>query len=349
MIKEVIGVFMIFTENSDQAAILLRKAVPKMIKHKIVPNPFNFTLWYAYYSKQFPGLNDELDFLVNKVGTCPANESEKLFLKHIIKNDEEFESVKEMFHQGITNIVDGLSESIDATVKEGGDLSSALLANIGSLAVLEKDKKSAKLIAQLSDNAGALCELSDSFQGKISDAQQEIKSLKEQLKEKEKQANTDALTGLNNRRVFEQMYFKLIETDPYMEISLIMIDIDKFKLFNDNHGHLMGDQVLRLVGSLMKAECPEPLVPVRYGGEEFALLCPGLDADEACDVAERLRAKLCSVSLSNKRTGKKIPPVTASFGVSYARGDELNQLIERADTALYMAKEKGRNTVQVYL
>ena len=60
-----------------------------------------------------------------------------------------------------------------------------------------------------------------------------------------------------------------------MEMSLVMIDIDKFKMFNDNHGHLMGDQVLKLVGSLMRAECPEPMVPVRYGGGRICFALPG--------------------------------------------------------------------------
>jgi len=340
---------MIFTENSDQAAVLLRKAVPKMIKHKIVPNPFNFTLWYAYYSNHFPGLNDELDFLVEKEGTCPADESEKLFLKHIIKNDEEFDSVKEIFHQGISDIVAELSESIDATVKQGSGISNALLGNVNSLAEFEKDESFSHLIDELSGNANALCAINDSFQSNIAEAQKEITSLREQLKEKELQANTDALTGLSNRRLFEKAYGNLVKQDPSMGIALIMIDIDKFKLFNDNHGHLMGDQVLKLVGRLMKSQCPAPLLPVRYGGEEFALLCPGIDANEAGEIAEGLREKLHSVSLSNKRTGKKLPPVTASFGVSVCRGEGLNQLIEKADAALYMAKEKGRNRVQMSL
>ena len=69
------------------------------MQHNIIPNPFNFTLWYAYYSKRFPNLNDELDSVIDDFGTCPANISEKLFLKYIIDSDAEIDSIKELFQQ----------------------------------------------------------------------------------------------------------------------------------------------------------------------------------------------------------------------------------------------------------
>jgi len=156
------------------------------------------------------------------------------------------------------------------------------------------------------------------------------------------------LTGLNNRRFFESIYNQFIEKDGGAEASLVMMDIDKFKVFNDTHGHLMGDQVLKLVGKLLKTECKEPIVPVRFGGEEFALLCLGVDLKKANEIAEKLRVKLSRIALSNKRTGEKISPVTASFGVAFTKNLELlSELIERADKALYQAKENGRNCVQV--
>ncbi|MEH6444381.1 MAG: diguanylate cyclase [Oceanospirillaceae bacterium] len=338
---------MIFTEDANKAAVLLRKAVPKMIKHDIVPNPFNYTLWYSYYSQQFPELNTELDYVIDRFSTCPPEMSESLLLKYIIQKDETEEKNRDIFQQAIDSLVDGLSESIDQTAKQSNDFSSALSENIVSLGSCELGNDQSQLLNELSENANALCKINDSFQGEMLTAQSEINSLKAQLQESKVQANTDSLTGLSNRRVFESIYDKFTENNQQPEISLIMMDIDKFKVFNDTHGHLMGDQVLKFVGSLLKAECPEPLVPVRFGGEEFALLCPRVDMSQAMKIAEKLRVKLAKISLSNKRTGERLPPVTASFGVSVSKGVELlHHLVERADKALYMAKDNGRNCVQ---
>jgi diguanylate cyclase len=343
---------MIFTEDAKKAVVLLRQAVPKMIKHDIVPNPFNFTLWYSYYSRQFPELNRELDYLIDRFNTCPPEMSETLLLKYIIQKDEKEDKEqinRDFFQQAIDTLVENLSESIDQTAKQSNDFSSALSENIVSLASCELVNDQSQLLNELSENANALCRINDSFQGEMLTAQSEINSLKAQLQESKEQANTDSLTGLSNRRVFESIYDKFTENDQQPEISLIMMDIDKFKVFNDTHGHLMGDQVLKFVGSLLKSECPEPLVPVRFGGEEFALLCPSIDMSQALKIAEKIRVKLEKISLSNKRTGERLPPVTASFGVSVSKGTELlNSLVERADKALYMAKDSGRNCVQSF-
>ncbi len=339
---------MIFTENSKEAVVFLRQAVPKMMEHNIVPNPFNFTLWYSYFSKQFPLLNQELDYIIDRFNTCPPDMSEKLFLKHIIKIDENTEDVQKAYQQGIVNLVEDLSESIDVTIQESYQISSALNENIVQLEDCSVSDTVQSVLGNLSRNATSLCAVTDTLQSKMVAAQAEIDSLKKELETSKEQANTDSLTGLSNRRVFEAIYNKVVAVNNGRDISLIMMDIDKFKLFNDNYGHLMGDQVLKLVGQLLKEECAAPLVPIRFGGEEFALFCPEYSIKDAHDIAETIRIKLSRIVLSNKRTGEKLPPVTASFGVTVSDGTELlYAVIERADKALYLAKESGRNRVQI--
>ncbi|EPJ44946.1 MAG: hypothetical protein OFPII_30900 [Osedax symbiont Rs1] len=339
---------MIFTENSKQAVVFLRQAVPKMMEHSIVPNPFNFTLWYSYFSKQFPLLNQELDYIIDRYNTCPPEMSEKLFLKHIIKIDENTEDVQKAYQQGIVDLVENLSVSIDVTIQESYQFSSALNENIVQLGECSISDVVQGVLGDLSRNASSLCSVTDALQSKMVAAQTEIDSLKKELETSKEQANTDSLTGLSNRRVFETIYNKVVAVSNGRDISLIIMDIDKFKLFNDNFGHLMGDQVLKLVGQLLKEECKDPLIPIRFGGEEFVLLCPESSIKEAYDIAENIRVKLSRIALSNKRTGEKLPPVTASFGVTVSDGTELlHAVIERADKALYLAKESGRNRVQI--
>jgi diguanylate cyclase len=338
-----------FSDDSDQAAGYLRQAVPMMVKHNIVPNPLNYTLWYSYYSNVFPLLNKELDKTLERYGTCPPDISESLFLGHISKLDNDNQKQLVHFQNAFSHLVDGLSDSLDHTAKQTNNYSQALMENLTELGTHGVDDNIAPVLNKLSANASAICTANEEFQGQLSAAQSEINTLKIELENSKKEASTDPLTGLYNRRVFETIYNQFVdETNNQSDITLIMMDVDKFKVFNDTHGHLVGDQILKFIGQLLKKECKDPVVPVRLGGEEFALLCPRFKLEQAKTVAENIRVKLASVPFNSKRTGKRIPPVTASFGVAQKRADDsLANIIERADVALYAAKDAGRNQVKL--
>ena len=164
-------------------------------------------------------------------------------------------------------------------------------------------------------NADAICDANNQFQGQLSRAKAKIDALKEELQKSRLEANTDQLTGLYNRRAFDAIYTEFKETkNEGEELALIIMDIDKFKLFNDTHGHLLGDKILRFVADLLKNECPDSIMPVRFGGEEFAILCPKLSLEKAHTIAGNVRKVLSSKCFKVNKTGEKIPPVTASFG-----------------------------------
>jgi diguanylate cyclase (GGDEF)-like protein len=154
-------------------------------------------------------------------------------------------------------------------------------------------------------------------------------------------ANTDALTGLGNRRAFQQAIDGLLlqRRDTDSDFSLLMIDIDHFKRYNDAHGHPAGDEVLKLVGLALKAALRPGDVAARFGGEEFTVLLPGIDGGRAIKVAERIRRDL-------EHTGWPFEPVTVSIGAAQATHEENpDHLVARADAALYRAKNSGRNRV----
>lgn len=338
-----------FSEDSGEAAGYLRQAIPNMVKHNIVPNPLNYTLWYSYFSEEFPALNKDLDQTIERYGTCPPKVGESLFIQHISQLGDNKQEKLENFHAAFSNVVANLSSSIDQTAQETAGYSTALKNNLSALDDCELDDAIAPVINDISNNANALCDANDVFQSKLSAAQIEINTLKAELEKSQFEANTDPLTGLYNRRVFESIFNQFKEAhDEDSKLTLIMMDIDKFKVFNDTYGHLKGDQILQFVGELLKSECPKDITPVRFGGEEFAILCPNCEIEAAYKIAEKIRIKLASVSFSNKKTGKKIPPVTASFGIACRKSEEiLAQIIERADKALYVAKDAGRNQVQM--
>lgn len=340
-----------FSEDSGEAASYLRQAIPNMVKHNIVPNPLNYTLWYTYFSNEFPELNKELDQTIERYGTCPPKVGETLFIQHISQIDSNNQEQLEGFQNAFSHVVANLSSSIEETVQQTASYSTALKNNLSALDDCEIDKAIAPVINDISTNATALCDANDVFQNQLSAAQSEINTLKAELEKSQSEANTDPLTGLYNRRVFESIFNQFKEEHSKEgNLAIIMMDIDKFKVFNDTYGHLKGDQILQFVGELLKSECPENVTPVRFGGEEFAIFCPNYEIQKAYDIAEKIRIKLASVSFSNKKTGTKIPPVTASFGIACKNGEEiLAQIVERADKALYVAKDEGRNQVQLEL
>lgn len=165
------------------------------------------------------------------------------------------------------------------------------------------------------------------------------------LKEKlEKLSTTDALTGLANRLKFDELLLDSIERVKRYKVSLsvIIFDIDYFKKINDTYGHLCGDDVLKMIAKIGKDGIRKSDLFARWGGEEFIILQPDIPANKAQIFAERLRQTIESHNF------EKVGRVTVSFGVTdFKEGDTGESFIKRVDDALYLAKENGRNRVEV--
>jgi diguanylate cyclase (GGDEF)-like protein len=162
----------------------------------------------------------------------------------------------------------------------------------------------------------------------------------------EAQASTDALTGLPNRRYFDEFCGLLARRRRSGDaVGVLMIDIDRFKVLNDTHGHATGDEVLRAVGGAIVSAVREDDVPARYGGEEFVVLLRNPTSEVAHEVGERVRSSVKSLELG--RLG--VAGVSVSVGVAVAHGadESIDGLIEQADRALYRAKRAGRDRVVV--
>jgi diguanylate cyclase len=176
----------------------------------------------------------------------------------------------------------------------------------------------------------------------------EIGNLQQSLEAIRAESLTDPLTGLGNRKYFDRM----IETEVQnalannQPLSLLMLDIDHFKSFNDSYGHLTGDQVLRLVGMSLKQTIKGQDITARYGGEEFVVVLPNTALRQALTVADHIRRAVMAKELKKKSTGEILGRVTISVGVSMLKpDDDTDSLIERADACLYAAKRAGRNRV----
>ncbi len=160
-------------------------------------------------------------------------------------------------------------------------------------------------------------------------------------------ASTDVLTGLNNRRAFfdkAESLFAYCKRNN-QPISALMLDIDHFKKINDTYGHSAGDVALRNLGDLLKQHLRESDLSCRFGGEEFAVLLPNTTADEACEMANALKHMMMTSSIA--LADENALSLTASFGVS-AHGETVEDLLNHADEAMYLAKNGGRNHVMAY-
>jgi two-component system cell cycle response regulator len=166
------------------------------------------------------------------------------------------------------------------------------------------------------------------------------------VEETRRLATIDALTGLNNRRAFiEATSREVARADRYVEpLSLVLFDLDHFKLVNDVRGHAAGDCVLRAIGRVLRETMRAADFCARWGGEEFVVSMPQTSASQAKLVAERLRAAIASATIADE-VGAPIP-VTASLGIATLRaGETLDAFVDRADRAMYVAKSSGRNRV----
>jgi diguanylate cyclase (GGDEF)-like protein len=148
---------------------------------------------------------------------------------------------------------------------------------------------------------------------------------------------------LGNRRLFDDrlpIEFA-VARDSRRHLSLLVLDIDNFKAYNDKHGHLAGDEAIKIVGTALRRHARKPVLACRYGGDEFCVILPGTDAETAAAIAERLRA-----SVAAARSGDLTITISVGYAsVADAVFESHENLFDAADAALYVAKENGRNRV----
>jgi diguanylate cyclase (GGDEF)-like protein len=174
------------------------------------------------------------------------------------------------------------------------------------------------------------------------------RNLEAAVRELELLATTDDLTGLHNRRSLQaRMKFEVARARRFRApLSALMIDVDHFKKINDEHGHVVGDQVLANIGRLLRENVRVIDMPTRYGGEELCVLLPNTPMEGACKLAENLRAK---IEAQIHMAGARQLQITASIGVgtfNHMEIDDAESLLKQADDALYRAKHAGRNRVE---
>ena len=208
-----------------------------------------------------------------------------------------------------------------------------------------------KLLVQtlIEQNTKALCD-AEALRGKLVHAQTETVAMRQNLANAERLAKLDALTSISNRRSLEDFLEHEASKSHQNKtpLSVVMTDVDHFKSVNDIHGHQTGDEVLKNLAQLLQSCCRSTDLVARYGGEEFAIVLPGAPIGNAYQFAERARQSINGKVLTSAESGQPRVTVTASFGIAEIRdGENVAELLRRADRVLYQAKRKGRNRVEI--
>lgn len=193
-----------------------------------------------------------------------------------------------------------------------------------------------------------MLEKTKALEERLAESSDEVRALRERMESARREAMTDALTGIANRKALNAS-LRLAAREAARqssELCLLMVDIDHFKRFNDTYGHALGDQVLRLVAKALVDNVKGRDLAARYGGEEFCIVLPNTRLADAMTVAEQLRLAVGRKKIIRKGSTEDYGSITMSIGVArLSVGESVAQLIQRADSALYFAKRNGRNRV----
>ncbi|MBW1646090.1 MAG: GGDEF domain-containing protein [Deltaproteobacteria bacterium] len=313
----------------EQFYISVARIAKKTLNHMVAHHT---PLLPDLYSKYFYIFLDEVDEEIKEMIDAENSRGQREFKKQ----QETTVSVI----NAVSNIINQLDNSTSAHNK-------SLENHQHKLAGMQKVVDLVELKKLINEEIGKIRESNVSLQHKLTEAQQTVKSLQSQLSQITNLATIDELTGLYNRRaLFSRLVEEHSRVERYEEIfSLLIIDIDDFKMINDTYGHQAGDAILRNLAKFLKGNLRTSDFIARFGGEEFIAILPATNLEKARKVGEKIRFMLAKKIFEDKKTQVKIK-LTVSIGLSLCtRGDTVDDLIKRADDALYLAKNSGKNRI----
>jgi len=326
----------------EHATETARRALQLMAEHAVPATPQNFEVWYKFALGDSPELTKLINILIASKRGFDAATNRSLSLTYV-GGDPDRDAVHAHVSQQLRAWLLSAREYLAASAADNqtqvaalGGVARQIEQNADPRAIIKG------LVAELSKAVTRTTALGASFTASL----QELDTIRGHLAAAEHRSRTDALTGLANRLALDDFLrdAQMATMENGKPLSLILLDVDHFKAFNDRFGHQFGDQVLRLIAQVLKGGLRTYDLAARFGGEELVAVLPGADVDVARAVAERIRQAIAKRQITRRSTGELLSGVTVSMGVArFVPGEPLTTLLERCDRALYAAKSAGRN------
>jgi diguanylate cyclase len=335
------------TDSIDVASHCARAALGLMERHKVPPTPENFSIWYAFVAGRNPELTAAITAILNGGKKFTEKVNNELYEHFAVfgQDKAELREVGLRVEEAVGRVLEYLSNASSGTANYG----SALETFSGRLSGGPAPDYLADAVGSIMAETKAMADLNQQLVRNLELSSTEVARLRNELDDLKREAATDSLTQLANRKMFDYALKTAVESARrgVSPLALLMIDIDHFKQFNDTYGHPLGDQILKLVGRSLSELVKTKDTAARYGGEEFAVILPQTALEEALAVAETIRTQVAERRVTNRRTGQVLGQVTLSVGVALLAPEETGEsLLHRADEALYFAKRDGRNRVK---
>ena len=335
-------------ENGELGTVrrLAEQALMAMQARGIPPTPQNFAVWYEHQRGEDDALTRAIASIDESDEGFTRKRSAELYQLYGCAADHcrQVHLVSERVSGLVDDVTSKLGIATSQTRDYGERLSSLGLGLSAAIAPSEL----VALVRELENQTDLMHQRAGKLETELERNSREINNLKEDLANARRAATTDPLTGLGNRKLFDDVFAMEAESARASgaPLSLLVTDIDHFKLFNDRHGHQIGDAVLKLVADKLKRSVKGRDTVARYGGEEFVLLLPRTAETVAAELAEQLRAEIAKSRLVVRNRGQDLGKVTISIGVAqWQPGETPDECFRRADQALYRAKHEGRNRV----
>jgi diguanylate cyclase len=324
---------------------LFRLALPLMTKHNVPITPKNYMVWYDYTSGADEKLTKAINSMLEEGREFTEETNEALYGQFCAETDEnELKAFRENLRQILFAVLKQVADFTGQT--EGYE--SSIANQVRILAENPSADEVKRVIRALMGETETIGKFVKTIRGELKETTEALDALKLRFEQVKTEALVDFLTGLPNRKAFsEALAAGVAETESDDKAPcLLFIDIDHFAEFNNNFGHLVGDEVLKFVAKKIKEMVRGNDYAARFGGEEFAVILPRTPLPGAQTVAETIRSFFAKTRLQVVPTSKTLGTVTVSIGVAcYRKGEPLEQFVERSDQALYLAKKAGRNRV----
>jgi len=325
---------------------LARQAVDQMEKHGVWPTALNFEIWMHYVADPDGALGREVARLLTTGEAFTDRVSDELAALYLpkVKLNEQIRDAGDQLSKELASV----SQAIQSAQKSSEAYGQTLASASQSLESQADVSALRQTVDSLATATKRVQRENKSLEKRLAESSAEVAKLREHLEQVRRDATTDGLTNLANRKSFDdELSRACAEADANGEtLTLAVIDIDHFKNFNDTWGHQTGDQVIRYVASVIGRVGAPPRFAARYGGEEFALIFPGENAELASATLEEIREEVSSRMLKRRSTNEDLGAITVSAGLAERRpGENGHSVMERADAALYASKRGGRNRV----